>query len=149
LEFTVSLAALGDVTVDGDVWADGSIEPQLAAASGRVRHLFLPSILRYLPGARRLLLVRADHRLDELRIWTVATIDDVAPQLLDAAAGAEPWTRLPSVTAKRRSVDRKLLLPLAAVVGYLAVQADVSAYGLLVTAGVLAPVAAVVAFIRR
>ncbi len=61
-----NVAALGDIIRSGTVVADGSIEPQLDAARGRVRHLLVPSNTRYLSGEREVQLVYDDHRLHGL-----------------------------------------------------------------------------------
>ena len=109
-----NVAALGDIIRSGTVVADGSIELQLDAARGRVRHLLVPSNTRYLSGEREVQLVYDDHRLHGLHVWTAETIDDAPLLLLDAAAGGEPQRTYPNRYGQRRRVQ-KLVLFVAAI----------------------------------
>jgi hypothetical protein len=122
LGIKADVAALGDIFRSGTVLADGSIEPQLDAARGRVRHLLVPSNTRYLAGERQVQLVYDDHRLHGLHVWTAETIDDAALLLLDAAAGEEHQRTYPNRHGQRRRVQRLILLvaAIAAVIMFVA-----------------------------
>ena len=117
-----NVAALGDIIRSGTVVADGSIEPQLDAARGRVRHLLVPSNTRYLSGEREVQLMYDGHRLHGLNVWTAETIDDAALLLLDAAAGEEQQRTYPNRHGQRRRVQRLILLvaAIAAVIMFVA-----------------------------